>query len=88
MIAGTKGSLVIHMHQWQVRSLLLNDNKVDVPRRIRASTPDAAFFAAMRKGVDSIEPPEYAFQVAQLTEAAYKSANENKPVSIRQPNKK
>lgn len=88
MVAGTKGSLAIHMHQWQVQSLLLNDNKVDVPRRIRASTPDAAFFAAMRKGVDSIEPPEYAFQVAQLTEAAYKSANENKPVSIRQPNKK
>ena len=88
MISGTEGSLVLHMHQWRFQSLLLNDNVVDVPRRIRASTPDAAFFAAMRKGVDSIEPPDYAFQVAQLTEAAYKSANENKPVSIRQPSKK
>ena len=88
MVSGTKGSLVIHLHQWGVKSLLLNDEPVTVPRRIRASTPDAAFLTAMRKGLDSIDPPEYAFQVSQLTEAAYKSANENKPISIRQPAKK
>ncbi|MYD42781.1 MAG: Gfo/Idh/MocA family oxidoreductase [Gammaproteobacteria bacterium] len=88
VISGTKGALALHLHQWGVNSMLLNDESVDVPRRIRASSPDAAFFAAIRKGVDSVEPPDFAFQVAQLTEAAYKSANENKPISIRQPAKK
>ena len=88
MISGTKGSLVLHMHQWGVKSLLLNDEVVVVPRRIRPSTPDAAFFGAIRRGVDSFDQPEYAFQVAQLTEAAYKSASENKPISIRQPSRK
>lgn len=85
MLSGTEGSLVLHMHQWQMKSLLLNDEPVQVPRRIRAKTPDAAFLDAIRKGVDSIEPASYAFQVAQLTDAAYKSAAENKPISIRQP---
>ncbi len=88
IISGTEGSLALHMHQWRVQTLFLNNEKVEVPRRIRASTPDAAFFAAMRKGVDSVEPPDYAIQVSQLTEAAYKSANENKPISIRQLVKK
>ena len=102
LIAGSEGSLTLHMHQWVPKALLLNDEVVEVPRRIRRSDPDAAFFSAIRKRkeappnkrVDAVrspfdeEPLDYAFQVAQLTEAAYKSANENKPVSIRQPTKK
>lgn len=88
MVAGTKGTITIRMHNWAVKSLILNDENLTVPRRIRGSTPDAAFFAAIRKGLGSIEQPDYAFQVAQLSEAAYKSANENKPISIRQPVKK
>ena len=85
VFAGDKGSLVLHMHQWGVKSLLLNDEPVQVPRRIRPMTPDAAFLNAIRKGVDTIEPADFAYQVSQLTDAAYKSAGENKPISIRQP---
>ena len=85
VISGDKGCLVIHMHQWGVKSMLLNDKPVDVPKRIRPSTPDAAFLTAIRKGVDSVDYPQYALDVAHLTASAYKSIADNKPVSIRVP---
>lgn len=87
MISGSKGSLVMHMHQWQLKSMLLNDEPVQVPKRIRPTTPDAAFLNGIRKGVDTVERADFTFQVALLTDAAYKSAAENKPISIRQPTK-
>ena len=88
MISGSEGSLLLRMHNWQVQPLLLNNEQVDVPRRIRSTTPDAAFLAGIRKGTDSVESPEYALAVAHLTAAAYKSIQDNKPVSIRIPVRK
>ena len=82
-IAGSEGSLVLHLHQWRVRSMLLNDEPVEPPKRIAADTPDAAFFRWMRHGLKGYETQDFALQVSRLTEAAYRSATEGKPAKVR-----
>lgn len=82
-ISGSEGCLVVHLHQWRVRSMILNDEPVDLPQRIEPSTPDAAFFRWMRNGLRGYEPQDFALQVARLTEAAYRSAEEQRPVKVR-----
>ncbi len=81
-ISGSAGSLVLHMHQWQFRSMLLDDEPVTAPARVRASTPDADFFAWMRNGGKGYELPRYAHDVARLTEAVYRSAQRRAPVRL------
>ena len=88
VISGSKGCITLRMHNWQIQSMLLNEAVVEVPKRIRATTPDAAFLSGIRKGTDSIESPEFALGVAHLTAAAYKSIQDNRPVSIRIPVRK
>ena len=82
-ISGSEGSLVLHLHQWRVRSMLLNDEPVEIPKRIKPSTPDAALFRWIRNGLADYESQAFALQVARLTEAAYRSADENRPVKVR-----
>ena len=82
-IAGSEGSLVLHLHQWQVRAMLHNDEPVVLPERITPETPDGAFFAAMRNGLAGYELPQFALQVSRLTEAAYRSATAGTPVRVR-----
>ena len=83
VVSGSEGSLVVHLHQWQVRSMLLDDEPVEPPRRIVAGTPDAAFFGWMRNGLAGYETQDFALQVARLTQAAYRSAEAGKPVRVR-----
>lgn len=82
-IAGSKGSLVLHLHQWRMRSMLLNDQPVAPPKRIAADSPDAALFRWMRNGLKRYETQDFALQVARLTEAAYRSAEQGKPARVR-----
>ena len=82
-IAGSEGSLVLHLHQWQVRSMLLNDEPVELPKRIAPDTPDAALFRWMRNGLKGYETQDFALQVSRLTEAAYRSDAEGKPARVR-----
>ncbi len=82
-ISGSEGSLVIRLHQWRMKSVLLNDEPLVLPRRIRQETPDAAFFRWIRNGGKGYEKPAFALQVSRLTEAAYRSAARNTPVRVR-----
>ena len=82
-ISGSEGSLVLHLHQWQVRSMRLNDEPVELPKRIKPSTPDAALFRWIRNGLAGYEPQDFALQVSRLTEAAYRAAEESRPVNVR-----
>ncbi len=81
-IHGSKGCLVFHLHQWQVKSVLLNDKPLDIPSRIEETTPDEAFFKLIRNGGKGYSPPDFALQVARLSEAAYRSASGKKPVKV------
>lgn len=81
-IHGSKGSLVFHLHQWHVKSVLLNDEPLKVPARIREDTPDAAFFRMIRNGGRGYELPHFALAVSQVSEAAYKSVAEGRPVRV------
>lgn len=82
-IAGSAGSLVLHLHQWRVRSMLLNDEPVQLPKRIVSDTPDAALFRWMRNGLKGYETQDFALQVARLTDAAYRSAEKGEPAKVR-----
>ena len=82
-IAGSEGSLVLRLHQWQVQAMLLNDEPVEPPKRIALDTPDAALFRWMRNGLKRYETQDFALQVARLTDAAYRSAAEGKTVKVR-----
>ena len=81
-IHGDKGCVVLHLHQWGVQSLLPNDEPVEIPARIKESSPDEAFVRWIRNGGKGYELPMYAVQVAKLTEAAYKSRAAKKPVKV------
>ena len=81
-IAGSAGSLVLHLHRWQVRSMLHDDEPVTVPDRIAPQTPDGAFFERLRAGRAPAEPPRFALEVARLTQAAYRSAEISAPVEV------
>ena len=82
-IAGSGGSLVLRMHGWRFRSMLLNDEPVEPPKRLRPSTPDAALFRFMRQRRRVFETPEFAVQVARLTDAAYRAAASGETVRLR-----
>lgn len=81
-IHGSEGSLVFHLHQWQVKSVRLNDEPMRIPGRIREDTPDAAFFRMIRNGGKGYEPPHFALAVSQVSEAAYRSVEAGKPVRV------
>lgn len=83
MISGSDGCLVLHLHQWQVRSMLLNDEPVTIPRRLAPDTPDGALFRWIRSRGRGYEAPDFALQVARLTEASYRSAAARAPVRVR-----
>lgn len=82
-ISGSMGSLVLHNHQWLFRSMLLDDEPVAVPARVRDTTPDQAFLAWIRNGGRGYERADFAYDTARLTEAVYRSASRNAPAPIR-----
>ena len=81
-IHGSEGSLVFHLHQWRVKSVLLNDEPLKVPARISEDTPDAAFLRMIRNGGKGYEPPQFALAVSQVSEAAYQSVEAGKAVEV------
>jgi predicted dehydrogenase len=81
-IHGTKGTLVFHLHQWQVREVLLNGEPLELPKRVVEDSPDAAFLRWIRNGAKGYEQAEFAVQVAKFTEAAYRSVERGKPVKV------
>ena len=81
-IHGSKGCLVFHLHQWGVKSVLLNDEPLEVPSSIKEPTPDQAFFDLIRNDGKGYSPPDFALQVARVSEAAYRSASAKKAVKV------
>lgn len=81
-IHGSQGCIVFHLHQWRIKSVLVNDEPMRVPSRIKETSPDEAFFRWIRNGGRGYEPPYFALQVARLSEAAYKSAHQKRPVRV------
>jgi predicted dehydrogenase len=79
---GDKGCLVFRLHKWQVRDVLLDGEPVQIPKRIKESDPDTALLGWIRNGGRGYEPPEYALQVASLSEAVYRSVQAKKPVKV------
>ncbi len=82
-IVGSRRSLVLRMHEWRFKELLVDDEPVVPPRRVRNSTPDHDFLAMVRNGGRGYEPPVYAVHVAKLTAAAYRSAAAGAPSAVR-----
>ena len=81
-IHGSRGCLVFHLHQWRLKSLLLNDERVKIPARVKETSPDEDFFRWIRTGGKGYSPPLYAVEVARLSEAAYRSAAQKRPVKV------
>ncbi len=81
-IHGSEGCLVFHMHQWRIKAVLLNDEPVQIPSRIKETSPDEAFFRWIRDGGKGYASPHFALQVARLSEAAYKSVKLKRPVKV------
>ena len=81
-IHGSKGCIVFHLHQWRVRDVLVNGEPMKIPSRIREMSPDEAFFKWIRNGGRGYEAPDFALQVARVSEAAYKSVDARKPVKV------
>ena len=77
-IHGDEGTLVFHLHQWRVREVLLNGEPLEVPKRVKEDTPDAAFLRWIRNGGKGYERPDFAVAVAKFTEAAYRSLEQKR----------
>lgn len=83
-IHGSKGCIIFHLHQWAIKSVLLNDEPIVVPARIKEERPDAMFYKLIRNGGKGYELPHFALAVAQVSEAAYQSVEQGKPVRVKQ----
>ena len=81
-IHGSEGCLVFRLHQWRIQSVLLNDEPVTIPSRVKETSPDEAFYKWIRNGGKGYELPDFALQVARLSEAAYRSVDEKRPVRV------
>ena len=82
-IHGRKGSIALYHHAWALKSVQLNDRPLQIPKRVKSTSPDAWFLRSIRSGGRAHEPPVYAVQVARLTEAAYRSQELGRTVRIR-----
>ncbi|MBM3265235.1 MAG: Gfo/Idh/MocA family oxidoreductase [candidate division Zixibacteria bacterium] len=82
-IHGSKGGIVFHLHQWEIKSVLLNDVPTKLPARIKEERPDTAFFRMIRHGGKGYELPYFALAVAQVSEAAYASVESGAPVKVK-----
>lgn len=80
-IHGDKGCIVFHMHDWQVKSVLLNDEPLKLGA-LKDSTPDADFLRWIRNGGRGYESPTFALQVARVSESAYRSDRLKRPVRV------
>ncbi len=81
-IHGGEGCIVFHLYKWQVKAVLVNDRPMEIPERIVETSPDAAFFDWIRNGGMGYEAPDFALQVARLSEAAYRSLERKTPVMV------
>lgn len=81
-IHGSKGCIVFHLYQWRIKDVLVNDEPMQIPSRIKETSPDEAFFRWVRDGGRGYEPPYFALQVVRLSEAAYKSSQQKRPVRV------
>ncbi len=81
-IHGAEGCIVFHLYKWQVKAVLVNDRPMKIPDRIVETSPDAAFFDWIRSGGTGYEAPDFALQVARLSEAAYSSLERGTPVMV------
>jgi predicted dehydrogenase len=81
-IHGSEGCIVFHLHQWRIKAVLVNDEPMHIPSRVKETSPDAAFFRWIRGSRADYEPPVFALQVARLSEAAYRSVLEKRPVKV------
>jgi predicted dehydrogenase len=82
-IHGTKGSIVLRAHMWNPKPLLVNDEPITIPARVKSSTPDTTFINWICNGGKGYAPPRIAIDTIKLTEAAYRSAAGKKAVKIR-----
>lgn len=69
----------------QVRgqSLEIDGKRVDAPRLVPGSNPDAHFVAAILGNASVEAGPLLGLKVAQLSEAAYRSADAHAPVRLK-----
>jgi predicted dehydrogenase len=78
---GTKGYVAVDENGWHVTRSFMNDGPMAVPKSIRPESPDSAFYGWVQ-GKKGHEPPYYAVEVANISEAAYRSAKLRKPVRV------
>jgi predicted dehydrogenase len=81
-IHGSEGCIVFHLHQWKIEAVLVNDEPMQIPARIKETSPDGAFFGWIRDGGKGYAPPDFALRVARLSEAAYRSVELKRPVKV------
>ncbi len=81
-IHGSKGSIVFELYKFQVRSVQLNGAPLIVPARIKEDTPDASLLRWIRNGRKGYELPNFAVQVAKVSEAVYKSVEQKRLVRM------
>jgi len=82
-IQGSKGCIVLRSHAWKPKPLLVNDEPVTIPARVKSSNPDTTFINWICNGGKGYVPPRIAIDTIKLTEAAYRSSLEKKAVKIK-----
>ena len=60
----------------------MNEAPMVVPKSFKSESPDAAFFRWIANGGKGYELPYYAIEVANISQAAYKSSKTRKPTRV------
>ena len=81
-IYGTEGYAAIDQNGWHVSRAFMNEAPMVVPKSFKSESPDAAFFRWIANGGKGYELPYYAIEVANISQAAYKSSKTRKPTRV------
>lgn len=82
-IHGTEGVISFRQHQWKMVDVLLDNEPIKVPARVKGRAPSKVLFDWMANGGKDYTLPWIAVDTIRLTEAAYRSAEEGKAVALR-----
>lgn len=80
---GSEGTLVLDSHEWKGSTLLVDGVPEVIPPDVKGDAPAERFFDWLRTGGKGYAPPLIAADVARVSEAAYRSAQTGKPVSLK-----
>jgi len=82
-IHGSEGCITFRQSEWKMREVLMNNEPLTIPARVKGRAPSKVLFDWMRTNGKGYSLPWVAVDTIRLTEGAYASAEAGAPVKLK-----